>query len=373
VKAARVGLVVALAGVGGFLLWAATGGGGGGTSAPQAPPSTPTAAPSPAAPGVPAGPVAGAGMQFSSPAQCKACHADVWEEWATSMHSKAWTDPEVRSLSDNFKSTECLPCHVPQPIYSAPVGGRVFERSSRYESGVDCLSCHLLPDGGVAASRDIPGAPCRPRKVETLREPVSCKGCHNQHALVDEWETLFHAPDASRGAVMGSGRPESCIDCHMAPVTRRAAGGAPERKGFDHVFRGGYYEEVLKRGVTFAARIEAGALVADTTNSGTGHRAPADSRHRSFNVWVTVVTAGGVKVHDRTEIAEYRMYYRNQFRDNTNLRPGETATARFPLPQGIKGRIVAELVYCLNPVKKERREAKPVHRVELEFDTTSPR
>jgi len=84
---------------------------------------------------------------------------------------------------------------------------------------------------------------------------------------------------------------------------------------------------------------------------------------------VTVTTDGGVKTHDRTEIWEGRMYYRNQFRDNTNLRPGETATGRFPLPRGVRGKVLVELVYCLNPVKKERREALPVDSLSFDFDT----
>jgi hypothetical protein len=288
------------------------------------------------------------------------------------MHAKSWTDPEVRALSDDFRSTECISCHAPQPIHSAPVGGRVFERSSRFETGVDCLSCHLLPDGGVAASRDLPSAPCRPRRVETLREAATCKGCHNQHSLVDEWESLFRAPEPGKGAVLRTGRPETCIDCHMAPVDRKRGDGTV-RKGVDHVIPGGHHEALLKQGVTLAARIEGGSLVAEATNSGTGHRAPADSRHRSFNVWATVRTAEGIVVQDRAEMAEYRMYYRSPPKENTNLRPGETQVSRLDLPRGMKGKVLVELVYAMNPLKKERHEAVRVHAVELDFDTTAPR
>jgi hypothetical protein len=286
------------------------------------------------------------------------------------MHARAWTDPEVRALSDNFRTVECISCHAPQPIHSAPVGERVFERSSRFETGVDCLSCHLLPDGGVAASRDLPSAPCRPVKVATLRDPVSCKGCHNQHYLVDEWETLFARPDPAKGALLREGRPETCLDCHMKPVSRGAGPDGRERLGVDHRVPGGKSVEVLRGGSSLRARVEGRAVVAEVTNTGAGHRFPADSRHRSLNVWVTVTTAGGVKVHDRTEILECRMYYRSPPRENTNLRPGETAVARLDLPEGTKGKVLVELVYALNPLKKERKDALPVHAQELEFDTT---
>jgi hypothetical protein len=127
---------------------------------------------------------------------------------------------------------------------------------------------------------------------------------------------------------------------------------------------------VLKKALTFDAKIEEGAVVARVANTGTGHRAPGDSRHRSFNVWVTVTTQAGVKIQDRTEIAEYRMYYRSPPRENTNLRPGETGTSRLPLPQGLKGKVLVELVYAMNPVKKEAHEARRVFSREMDFDTT---
>ena len=363
------------AGCGGLVLWAALGGGG---RAPTPTPAVPAPAPSPAVPGpgaipepVPAADIAGSGRRsFTHPAQCKECHPEVWEEWAPSMHSRAIADPEARALSDNIRSAECVSCHAPQPIHSTPLGGRVFERSGRFETGVDCLSCHLLPSGGVAAGRDIPGAPCSPTKTPTMREAITCKGCHEQHGLVSEWETLFSKPDPAKGALLTQGRPESCLDCHMKPVARPPGPDGKPRTGVDHRAPGGHSIDVLRSGVTLGAKIEGRAVVASITNSGVGHRAPADSRHRSFNLWITATTEGGVKVHDRVEVLECRMYYRTPPRENTNLRPGETATARLDLPEGIKGTVVVELVFALNPFKKERREVMSVHRAELPFDTT---
>lgn len=361
-KPARAALVVGVLAVGAFLAWASLGGGEG-TAAPPAA-TAPPAVVAAAAPGP-----AGDAQAFSHPDQCRACHPEAFEEWSVSMHARAVSDPEVRALSADFRSVECMSCHMPQPIHSAPVGGRVFERSGRFETAIDCLSCHLLPDGGVAATRDVPGAPCRPTKVSTLRDALTCKGCHNQHGLVDEMETLFRDPDPARGALLARGRPETCVDCHMPPVARQPGPDGAQRLGANHVFPGGHYEEVLRRGATLEARIEDGAVVAEVANSGTGHRIPSDSRHRSLNVWVTVTTEAGVKVQDRTEIWEGRMYYRSPPRENTNLRPGETATARLALPRGLRGKVLVELVYAMNLIKKERREAKMVHAVELDFDT----
>jgi hypothetical protein len=364
----RVALGVLAAACGGLVLWAALGGGGASAPVPPAPPG-PAAAPGPSA-APETRPAEPGRLSFTHPSQCKQCHPEVWEEWAPSMHARATADPEARALSDNFKTAECVSCHAPQPIHSTPLGGRVFERSGRWETGVDCLSCHLLPDGGVAAARDVPGAPCAPRRTPTLREAITCKGCHEQHGLVSEWETLFSKPDPAKGALLAQGRPETCLDCHMKPVARPPGADGKPRTGVDHRSPGGHSVEMLRSGVTLDARIEGRTVVASITNSGVGHRAPADSRHRSFNVWITATTAGGVKVHDRVEVIECRMYYRTPPRENTNLRPGETATARLDLPEGIQGTVVVELVFALNPFKKERREVHAVHRLELPFDTS---
>jgi hypothetical protein len=310
-------------------------------------------------------PGTGAAIEFTHPSQCRACHADVYAEWEDSFHRVAWTDPHVRELSDNFKDTSCLSCHVPQPIHSGPVGSRVFERNSRFETGVDCLSCHQLPGGGVAARRDVPGAPCRPKAVATLGEAISCNGCHNQHGLVEEWKDLFNKPKPEAGALLTEGRSETCNDCHMPEVERVVGDGT--RKGRSHRFPGGHSPEMLRSGMSLAASVDGGKLEVSVTNSNTGHRAPSDSRHRSFNVWVTVTTDGGVRVHDRRHIAEYRLYYRTPQQDDTNLRPGETARSSLALPAGVKGTILVELGYSLSPPDKDARKYTVVHAQTLTF------
>jgi len=289
------------------------------------------------------------------------------------MHRQAWVDPVVRAFSNDFRMVECLSCHVPQPIHLSPVGERVYERSSGFEDGVDCLSCHLLPDGRVAASRDLPDAPCRPKKVATLADPVSCRGCHNQHGLYDEWLNTFSKPapehpDPALRAVLREGRPESCVDCHMPPVDRAPGGGT--RAGRSHASLGGHSADLVKRSVTVAARVEGPRVVVETTNTGTGHRVPADARHRSVNVWATLLNEEGQDRGPRTELAEYRMYYRTDPRPYTNLRPGETGRATFDLPEGMKGNVRVEVSYALSPDHKERGDVVVIHLAEVPFDTT---
>ena len=57
-----------------------------------------------------------------SSAQCAECHAGVYGEWQASWHAQAWTDPEVRQLSNDFANTDCIDCHAPRPVFETGLG-----------------------------------------------------------------------------------------------------------------------------------------------------------------------------------------------------------------------------------------------------------
>ena len=67
-------------------------------------------------------------VAFESSAQCRDCHAEVYREWEGSWHAKAWTDPDVRTLSNDFANTDCIDCHAPRPVFETGVGQRVLPR-----------------------------------------------------------------------------------------------------------------------------------------------------------------------------------------------------------------------------------------------------
>src|SRR5262245_46366041 len=63
---------------------------------------------------------------FSSSQQCLGCHAEVGAEWSASWHSRSWTDPDVRALSNDFANTDCIDCHAPRPVFETGVDQRVL-------------------------------------------------------------------------------------------------------------------------------------------------------------------------------------------------------------------------------------------------------
>ncbi|MCH7727017.1 MAG: PSD1 domain-containing protein, partial [Planctomycetes bacterium] len=115
-------------------------------------------------------------------------------------------NPEVRKLSNDFRNQECIACHAPRPVLAFEPGERVLARQGERGLGVDCLSCHAHPEGGVATSNPAAkmDAPCRPRLVERMSSVEHCAACNNQHQTVEQWRA---APPELKG--------DNCLDCHM--------------------------------------------------------------------------------------------------------------------------------------------------------------
>jgi nitrate/TMAO reductase-like tetraheme cytochrome c subunit len=335
---------------------------------PVTPPRQGTGAPA-AVKGPDAAPAAPAAARepFQVAEDCRSCHQDVWDEWKTSYHGKAWTDPMVQQLSNGFRMPECIDCHAPLPIHVTGVAQRVAPRKHSRGDGVDCITCHLMDDGvSVAATRDVDTsatpAACRPRKVDEMANATVCAGCHNQH------ETLNELADSGIG--------KTCADCHMTPVDRAVAaapgGAAPAaapRKGRSHVFPGAHDPEMHRRAAKLEVAVEAGAVVARVTNVGAGHKMPTDARHRSYNLFVSVTDARGnpLVVNLPMPEGEMRLYYRDQFKPTTQVAYGKTHVATWPVPEGIKGRATVRLTYALNPDELGAGRVTEVQQAEVEI------
>lgn len=54
------------------------------------------------------------GVDSPGAESCGECHPEIYREWATSMHSKAWTDPYYQ-VDRKFDGNQqiCLNCHIP--------------------------------------------------------------------------------------------------------------------------------------------------------------------------------------------------------------------------------------------------------------------
>ena len=295
------------------------------------------------------------GTGFAGPRTCLPCHAQVVAEWEQSMHAASFTDPQVRTpdQSDNFQKQECLPCHVSAPIFEHGIelNSRALARTERRSDGIDCLACHALPGGGVAASRGGLTAPCNPIFRPELAQQTLCYPCHNQHNTCDEW---LASPAAAQG--------KDCAICHMPRVTREGSEVGAPRAGFSHRFLGGRDRDYALSGLSLTPVFDpASRKVSVTlTNTFAGHNLPTDTRNRALDLVVTLYDArgqaqpppAGEKREPGLEAGTARMRFRNPYRSsgdpNTCLPAGQSATLELQAPPEAV-RATAALYYKLTP------------------------
>jgi hypothetical protein len=293
-------------------------------------------------------------QSFTSSTECQACHETVYAEWQDSWHARSWDDPDVRSLSQDFANTDCIDCHAPRPIFSTGIGKRVLPRSSRRSEGVDCIACHVLPEGGVAGTIDDPTAPCRPTTRRELAREEFCAVCHDQHETVKEWST-------SRYAEEGLG----CIECHM-PFRN----GDPNQ-GRDHRCLGGHDEALVRSAVELRAAREEGRWIVVVENVGAGHSFPTDERSRAADLFWRPLAAAGEAPGPWRHAHRFRSPYRYEVDVQDTLLLVHEAR-RIPLEDGAaRGAVEVALFYKLTPYYEDperpdpEREARLVHRLEL--------
>jgi len=293
---------------------------------------------------------------MSSPSDCATCHPQVVAEWRASMHAAAFTDPQVRqpTQSDNFRKTECLPCHASAPVFAFGIeeDTRVLARAERRHDGIDCSSCHGLPEGGVAASRAGLNGACRPTYRDALASQALCAPCHNQHQTHDEWRV---SPAAAEG--------QNCRDCHMERIRREAPSAGAPRSGRSHRFLGGRDREFALAGLTMSREVdhEAGTLTVTLSNDFAGHNLPSDSRNRALDLVVTVSDAMGVEAgpidglgvrfpggEKGTARLRFRNPYRSSGESSTQIPAGEQRQLVVPFSASARSATV-ELLYKLEP------------------------
>jgi hypothetical protein len=248
-----------------------------------------------------------------SAAECGACHEDFYDEWRTTIHSQAWTDPYFQAdwVFDDAQDI-CRLCHTPldrqQP--HAVLGYRdeemwdpilannpAFDPGLQHE-GLTCAACHYR-DGAIVGVLGISDAP---HPVKQLRDPNQiCVRCHVVEG--DRWDTFFRfppcgtvaeiestpatAPDPQDleypvkklkdGKTGGSGsidtapdvpapgavpagksgeltardtRALRCVQCHMPLVKRPLVEGGVARDTRRHLWRGGHDPAMVKQALT---------------------------------------------------------------------------------------------------------------------------
>lgn len=209
---------------------------------------------------------------YPSARQCRECHQNIYDEWASSAHAYAAISPifhkfdqKINELASGTVGAFCVRCHI--PVGSAlgePRELPLWERARVSTEGVTCVVCHRIDEesGKVNAERRIlpgkifdpvygsQGAPglidvlknaekynvtpeegkagipihSTAKKLEQLSKADFCAPCHQVAVhpgikLEVVWDQYRASPAYDQGI--------KCQDCHMGAVPGTAKYGYP--------------------------------------------------------------------------------------------------------------------------------------------------
>lgn len=226
-----------------------------------------------------------------APESCGACHRQQFDDWRTSLHSRAMGPGVLGQLvampaHARDQHQDCLRCHAPLAEQAASLFAALQQQQTPtpavaqlpkalHEQGLTCAGCHVrgyewhgpprrdgsLPDGEVDALAHNGW-----KANSAFENSRFCAACHqfedDQFALNGKLlENTYREWQDSRHAREG----KACQSCHM-----------PERR---HVWRGIHDREMVKNGVDIeagAAAVANGHVTArlSVTNTGVGHYFP---------------------------------------------------------------------------------------------------
>jgi Cytochrome c554 and c-prime len=270
---------------------------------------------------------------------CATCHQDFYEEWRTTIHSKAWTEPYFQTdwQFDNSQHV-CRNCHTPLDRQQPHVilGFRdkdkwdpIMEPNPEFDpdlqhEGVTCTACHLR-DGKIVGVQGIQDAP---HPVQQLSDPNEvCVRCHVVDG--DRWDTFFRFPPCGTVAEIQSGSSTGktgeltlpdiaslgCVQCHMPLVERPLVEGGKVRQARQHLWRGGHDPAMVKQGleVSFAEADESASgtrtFELTITNVGAAHYIPTGTPDRHLTIDLRLLdTEGSVLKEDNYSIKRTVMW-----------------------------------------------------------------
>lgn len=255
---------------------------------------------------------------------CGQCHREIYEEWKTSIHAKAYDDPFFQAYWKKDKNIwVCLNCHTPlenqQPTLVQDIPrGRVekavevpnphFDAEYQKES-VTCAACHVR-DGVILGPFEDSAAPHPTKFDPNFRTAQVCYRCHNVVSGPAQFYNVGPCGTYAEyeGKFFMQERGFICQSCHMPEIDRPVATDSPIRRGRRHLWRGGHDPDMVKRAIAVQVKADRehpqpGERVGFTLtllNAGAGHKIPTGDPDRYFTVEFSVENQHGEVLKEQT-------------------------------------------------------------------------
>ena len=290
------------------------------------------------------------GLTSLSARECGNCHSDAYQEWASSMHAHAWTDPYFQ-VDFEFDGSQqiCLNCHTPlrdqqedlvlgfrdrekfQPIL-AP--NESFDETLRDE-GVTCAVCHVR-DGVIIGPFGDTNAPHATRRDPAMTDGIgACQQCHVVSG--ERWDTFYQIPPCGTVAeITEGGESPNCTSCHMPAVERALVAGGATRQSRGHLFRGGHDPDTVRRALTVDVEMKntgdgQQTATVGVRNTGADHYLPTGTPDRHLTVEFTLKGEDGSVLDEQIARLKRTIMWRPFIVDlwDTRLPKGERRTYTF--------------------------------------------
>ncbi|HEU4504503.1 MAG TPA: multiheme c-type cytochrome [Nitrospira sp.] len=258
-----------------------------------------------------------AGLTSLKAESCGQCHREIYEEWKSSIHARAYEDPYFQAYWNKDKRIwVCLNCHTPlenqQPtiikhIPRGRVEKAVQEPNPHYDpeyqkESVTCAACHVR-DGIIYGPFEDSAAPHPTKFDPNFRTTQVCYRCHNVVSGPAQFYRVGPCGTYAEyeGKFFMQERGFICQSCHMPEIDRPVATNSPIRRGRQHLWRGGHDPDMVKRAVAIQVKADTaspkpGERVTFTltlVNAGAGHKIPTGDPDRFFTVEFMVEDARG--------------------------------------------------------------------------------
>ena len=286
--------------------------------------------------------------------ECAVCHQEFYDEWQTTIHSKAWTEPYFQA-DWKFDSSQhsCRLCHTPldrqQP--EKVLGYRdtdkwdpILEKNPNFDSslqheGVTCAACHYR-DGKIVGVIGNTNAPHPTKKLDNPNQV--CIRCHVVNG--DKWDTFFRFPPCGTVAEIKSSSSRfvsnksviegktgehllknssslGCVECHMPVLKRPLVIGGVVRETRQHLWRGGHDPKMVIKALTIkfteddllkknSPKKGKQRFILTIENTGAAHYVPTGTPDRHLTVHLSVLDKHNNSIQENTNIIRRNVMWR---------------------------------------------------------------
>ncbi|MDD5674082.1 MAG: multiheme c-type cytochrome [Chitinivibrionales bacterium] len=289
-------------------------------------------------------PCIGQTVDLNNYKSCKPCHAEIYNEWETTRHNRAWTSEDFKSLSKDYSKQDCLNCHAPKPFFETGLKKEPVLRDDDRTGGINCLTCHRKEHAVMAVYNDSKGD-CNPLFTDQLTAANICANCHLLAA--EEWKKSSYSQPGKNYS--------TCIDCHMKTVKRASAKGGKIRSVHQHITYGEHDTKALEYATLhLGAKIEGGKVTVTLKNDNVGHNLPSGRIGRTL-VLITAVKNADDEVVNMQK--EYFTKYDNKTKPDQSIPPDKVVSYTYDT-KAESGEVVVRVLYKTDPDMTDNKALK---------------